>query len=373
MTTETITCRELNRATLARQLLLRREEATVAEAIERLAGLQAQEAKPPFIGLWSRVADFERGSLTRLLHDRTVVRATAMRGTLHLMTAADYLALRVPLQPGLTQGMQSVLGKRAEGLEMAAIVANARAFFSQAEGTFEELRTSISLLDSDGDARAIAYIARLNLPLVMVPTDTLWGYPSAAKFTLAETWLGRAPSEIEDPDQLVLRYLAAFGPASIADAQSWSGLKGLQEAFQRLRPALRTFKDERGRELFDLPDSPRPPADIEAPVRFLPEYDNLLLAHVDRSRIIAAERRSSVVTRNLHVLAAFLVDGFIAGTWKTERKKKAATLVIEPFEPLSQKKLDELMGEGLKLLRFVEEEMDTYLSFAQSNGNVGCS
>lgn len=360
MPVETLTRRELNRATLARQYLLRREDATAAQAIERLVGLQAQEARPPFIGLWSRLDSFTRGDLTRLLLDRTVIRATAMRGTLHLMTAADYQNLRATLQPALTLGMQAVLRERVKGLDLDRVIAQGHAFFSSTPATFDDLRISLAQADPDCDARALAYVVRTHLPLALVPEDTLWGYPAAARFTLADLWLGASPDDAEKPAELARRYLAAFGPASAADIQAWSGMKGFKEVLDGLRPELRTFRDERKREIFDLPDAPLPSPNTEVPVRFLPEYDNILLAHADRSRIISEEHRKRVVTPNLRVLATFLVDGFVAGLWSIERRKKAATLLLKPFHALPQNALDDLIAEGHKLLRFSEEGMQSF-------------
>jgi len=205
----------------------------------------------------------------------------------------------------------------------------------------------------------MAYAIRMHLPLVQVPTDDAWGFPAASDFALADDWLGKKiPTEEAPAHMLVRRYLAAFGPATPKDAQVWSGLQSLRAAFEELRPELVTFRDERKRELFDLPDAPRPDEDTPAPVRFLPEFDNLVLAHDDRTRVIADEHRPKVTLKNLQVRATFLVDGFVAGAWKVERKKKTATLVLEPFGKLTKKTLTELEREGEALLRFVEEDAE---------------
>jgi hypothetical protein len=210
------------------------------------------------------------------------------------------------------------------------------------------------------DERALAYAVRVLLPLVQVPTAAPWAFPASADFALADTWLDRSISTEPAPAHtLVRRYLAAFGPATATDAQVWSALSGLREVFEELRPSLVTFRDARKRELFDLPDAPRPAADSPVPVRFLPEFDNLILSHDDRTRVIADEHRSRVVTRNLQVRATFLLDGFVAGTWKIERKKKNATLILEPFAALPRKTLAALQTEGDALLRFAEEEAET--------------
>ncbi|BDI30042.1 hypothetical protein CCAX7_20930 [Capsulimonas corticalis] len=359
MPADTITQTELNRALLARQWLLRREPATALAAIEHLAALQAQEAKPPYVGLWTRLESFAREDLNALLRARLAVRATMMRATIHLMSARDFLEWRTAIQPVLTGGMQSVLKDRMADVDMAALLAGAREFFGNAPSTFDDLRNAYAAADPECDTRALAYAVRLHLPLVMAPTDAPWGYPSAAQFTLVETWLGAHPSPAEAQDDLALRYLAAFGPASVADFQTWSGLKGAKAIFERLRHQLQAFRDERKRELFDIPNAPRPEAGDAAPARFLPEFDSALLAHADRSRVIADEYRPLVVTKNLRVLATFLVDGYVAGTWTTERKKRSATLILKPFAPLPQAVKEELSAEGHRLLRFMEEDAET--------------
>ena len=359
----TLTLRQLNRATLARQMLLAREPLSPVAAIERLVGMQAQQPRPPFIGLWTRLNDFRRDDLCQLLHQRQVVRVTAMRGTLHLLSAPDYLTLRPTIQPALTKGMQAILRERAADLDMAVLHQTAKAFFGKSSASFDALRKHFKAQDPTSDERAMAYAIRMHLPLVQVPTDNaLWAFPASADFAMAEAWLGKKIALDEAPAHaLVRRYLAAFGPATPADAQAWSGLQGLREVFEDMRGAgeLLAFKDERKRELFDLPNAPRPDADTPAPVRFVPDFDNLVLAHADRTRIIDDEHRPLVVTKNLLVRATFLVDGVVSGIWKIERKKKTATLILEPFAPLSKKTLTALEKEGDALLRFVEADAET--------------
>jgi hypothetical protein len=278
--------RALNRALLARQLLLSRANLPPLAALDHLAGLQAQLARPPFIGLWTRLAGFER-------------------------------AKKFP--------------------------------------KFDE--------------RALGYAVRMCLPVVQVPTDDPWAFPGAAAFADASTWLdapvpvpvAAAPSS--DPpaassasDLLVRRYLAAFGPVTVRDAQRWSGLADLSPVFERLRPSLLTFRDDKKRELFDLPGAPRPPPDAPAPVRFVPDFDNLVLGHDDRRRIIADEHRPQLTIKNLQLKATFLVDGFVAGTWKIERTRRAASLVLSPFGKLSRAIRAPLEEEGEALLSFVEPD-----------------
>jgi hypothetical protein len=350
----TLTTRDLNRATLARQLLLERAPTSVPEAVERLCGLQAQEPKPPFVGLWTRLAEFTEADLAQALHDRAVVRATMMRGTLHLSTAADYAAFRAPLQPVLSRGMASALRDRSQGLEPAVVLPVARGLLEERPRSFDELRTLLAEAFPDVNHRALGFAVRMLLPLVMVPTGDRWAFPRVAEFTLAEEWLGRPLGSDEAPQELVLRYLAAFGPASAADVQTWSGLQGVGGVLEALSPRLASFVDEGGRELYDLPDAPRPGESVPAPPRFLPDFDSLLLAHADRARVIADEHRPAVVTKNLRVRATFLIDGFVAGTWEIKRARRTATLTISPFTALSKRDGAALKAEGESLLRFTD-------------------
>lgn len=352
MGVSTLTPRELGRATLARQRLLeRRRVRQLSRAVEDLGCMQAQEPRPPFAGLWSRFAGFRSEQLHRALHRRQVVRATSMRATLHLMSARDYAALRSSLDPAM-QGMRG----RGKGLDVDAVLAAARELLEDEPRTFTELRRELAAAFPRADERSLGAVVRLRLPLVMVPTDDRWGFPRESRFALAARWLDEPLSEDGEPDALVRRHLGAFGPATAADVQTWSGLKGLKAVMERLRPELVTFRDERGRELFDLPDAPRPGADVPAPPRFLPDFDSLILAHADRTRVIDDEHRPLVATKNLRIRATFLVDGRVRGTWTVERRGKQATLLVAPFSRLAKREAAELAEEGEALLRFLEED-----------------
>lgn len=355
---EVLTTRALGRATLARQMLLAREKTTALRAVEKLFGMQAQLPRPPFIGLWTRVDGFEAQDLAQLVHARKVVRATLMRCTLHLVTAKDYALLRPAMQPALTAAMKGILGDSAQAVDLERLKAAARACLAERPRTFEELRAVLGPQWPEANVRFLGYAVRTHLPLVQVPEDTRWGWPGSARFALAEGWTGRPSPAAVDMKAVVLRYLAAYGPAGARDAQAWSGLRGLEEAFEALRPKLVAFRDEKGRELFDLKGAPRPSADAAAPVRFLPDYDNLLLSHADRSRVIDDAHRKRVATANLRILPTFLVDGRVAGIWKLERTGKRAVLGIAPFAPLSRATKAELTAEGTSLARFVEPDAD---------------
>jgi hypothetical protein len=355
-----LTLRELNRATLARQLLLERATLSAPAATERLVGLQAQQPRSPFVGLWTRLRDFRRDDLARLIEDRSVVKATLMRGTLHLFTAEDYLLLRATLQPMLTRGFEAVLRERGRGLDIPDLVAAARRYLASAPRTFAEITALLTERWPAGDPGAMRYAVRTHLPLIQVPIPRDWSYPGNPQFALAETWLDQPLTNEEHLGELIVRYLAAFGPATVTDIQTWSGLARLKAAVDQLKPDLISYRDERRRELFDLPGLPLPAADTPAPVRFLPEFDNLLLSHQDRTRIIASAHRSRVYLPGLRVSATFLLDGFVGGTWAVERAKQTATLVMTAFAPLTQQDRDALAEEAEALLRFVEADADTF-------------
>jgi hypothetical protein len=357
---ELLTRRRLNRTTLARQMLLRRERCSALEAVERLCGMQAQEPRPPFPGLWTRLQGFPREELHLALHERTIVRGTLMRGTLHLMSASDYVAHRITLQPMLTR-LLALLGPRAEGLVAEEVLPVARALLGERPRTFGELRQALVEAFPGIDDRALGFTVRMSLPLVMLPTEDRWGFPSDSRFGLAESWLGTPISHEANPEALILRYLAAFGPATASDVQQWSGLQAIKPVLESLRPRLVLFRDERGRTLFDLPDAPRPAEETPAPPRFLPEFDNLVLSHADRTRVLADEHRHFILgAKNGRIPGTVLVDGWVAGTWRVERKKQTATLAITPFAPLAKSPAAALAEEGDALLRFLEDDAVTF-------------
>ena len=349
-----MTMRELNRAALARQHLLSRQRRPVLETIEELVGLQAQVPAAPFVGLWSRIEGFRAAALRELIGQRHVVRATMMRATLHLVTASDYWLLRPALQDGLSHQYDAVLRRRSLGPDVPAAVAAGRQFFAEPR-TFGEFRGRLEELAPDQDMGALAYAVRTHLPLVQVPSPSApWGYPGASRFVTAETWFGKPIAERAPLRELILRYLAAFGPARATDIQAWAGLPPLRDSLDELRPELVVLRDERGGELFDLPEAPLPAADTPAPPRFLPSFDNLLLAWKDRSRVIADEHRPRIMISPVLMHPTFLLDGFVAGTWRLDKVKSAVTLAVTPFEPLSSADRERLAKEGERLARFVE-------------------
>lgn len=343
--------RELNRTTLARQMLLSRESGSAPDAVSRLVGLQAQSAMAPFIGLWTRVPGLSREEVAGLVEDKTVLKATMMRGTLHLVTAEDYLRFRSTLQPVLDAALAGILKGRADDLDVPKLLEAAEPFLDESPRSFAEITKMAEKLLPGTDPGAMRYTVRMRLPLVQVPVDKGWSYPGNPKYALAESWLGRAVPPGDRFKELVLRYLSAFGPASAADMQTWSGFG--KDRMEELRPELATYRDEKGKELFDHPDLDIEDPDQPAPERFLPEYDNLLLSHANRTRVIAGEHRSKVYIPVLRVRSTILVDGFVAGTWKVEKSKGTATLLVEPFATLSRSSREALSEEGEKLVRFV--------------------
>ena len=240
-------------------------------------------------------------------------------------------------------------------MDTEALSAAGRALLEERPRTAKELGGLLWERWPDRDPASLARAIRHLVPLVQVPPRGVWGKSGQTTYTTTEAWLSRPLDPDPSLEEMVVRYLGAFGPASVKDVQTWSGLTRLGEVVDRLRPRLSTFRDEHGSELFDLPDAPRPDPDAPAPPRFLPEFDNLILSHADRTRVIPNDYRKAIASKNGMVPATVLVDGFVRGTWKTERTRGKATLVIEPFESLARKARDALDEEGERLVHFVAE------------------
>lgn len=360
MPSATLSLRALNRATLARQMLLARRKVSVAQAIERLAGLQAQAPNPPYIGLWSRLEGFEREQLTQAMHKRRIVRMSAMRSTLHLMTAADALAWRPLLEPVHQRGLLGNHKRALDGIDQAAVIAAGRALLDERPRTRAELGQALAVRWPGRDAESLAALIRNNVPLVHLPPAGCWNSHQSALLQPIGHWLGDAAADVAPAtqDDLLLRYLAAFGPATLADAGAWSGLTGWKAVAERLRPQLRVFIGEQGQELFDLPRAPRPDPDMPAPPRLVAEWDNLLLSHADRSRVLNEAHRARVFTVNGIVRGTVLLDGFVAGVWKIERAKNAAAVVLEPFTRWSKADRLGVQEEAMRLLAFAAADGD---------------
>ena len=362
MGVEVLSRRALNRATLERQLLLRRARLPALDAVEHLVGLQAQVPLNPYTALWSRLERFRPEELAALLEERRVVRTVVMRATIHLVTADDCLLLRPLVQPVLTAELRRHpdFSPALRRIDLDPVLAYGRTLLAERPRTGGELRAAFEERFPEHDAAALAYACRCLLALVQVPPRGVWGRTAQVTSTTAEAWLGRPLAAGPSIDDVVLRYLAAFGPATVADVATWSRLTGLRAVVERLRPRLRTFRDERGRELFDLPDAPRPDPDTPAPPRFLPEYDNVLLSHADRSRFRPAGERPRSAAGPVH--GAVLSGGFLCGSWRLDRDRdtRSATLVVTPLERLAKRAVASVAAEGRRLLRFAAAEADAH-------------
>jgi hypothetical protein len=343
--------RALNRALLERQHLLHRRKASAAQEIEHVVGMQSQVPNSPYVGLWTRLEDFEPNELADLITERRAVRLGLMRNTIHLVTARDCLELRSHFQSLFERGWQaSHFGRNLIGVDLTAVIAEATALMKERPRTFAELGKLLQRRWPDRDPTSLAYAIRYLVPIIQVPPRGIWRKTAAPTWTSTELWLGLPLAPKPSLDKLVVRYLTAFGPATVADVSAWSGLTGLRDVVERLRPRLRTFRDERGRELFDVADGPLPDPDTPAPPRFLPEYDNLLIGHHDRTRVIDHSYRYVIF------IGTLLVDGYVQGTWAIKRGRDTATLTIEPLRRLSKTDRLAVAEEGERLLNFAAGE-----------------
>jgi hypothetical protein len=336
-----LTRRELNRATLARQLLLERKRRSPTAVISRLVGLQAQWPAAPYVGIWTRTTGFRRGALERELKRGNVIKATVMRQTLHLVTRPDYALLR----SALSETNFDWQSDRAEQLASSVRALAAAGPVTAAEGVAhverEHALTGI-------DARRAWRAARVRAHLLHHHDTALWHARPEGRFVAVEEPEEHDPTEARA--EILRRYLAAFGPASRRDIVAWSMMHvpEIGRALERLEP-LRRFRDEQGRELLDVPRAPLPDAGAPAPVRFLPKWDNLLLAYADRTRVLPEEHRRTVIRSNGDVAQTFLVDGVVAGIWRAD----AGRVLVEPFAPLPRSARAEVEDEAARLEAFL--------------------
>ena len=372
MPDERLTADELSRALLARQHLLERTAAPIHDVVSHLVGLQAQNAWSPYLALASRVQGFTHAQLGDALVGRSVARIAVMRGTIHLVTAADALLLPVLTAPIFTRDLlvNALHGAALRSVDVAQVTAAARALVEAEPRVTTVLGALLAERWPEAPPGTLAYAARGTLPLVQVPPRGVWGRSGATTWTTAWHWLGSPAPDLSDPDahaaaleDLLLRYLAAFGPASVADAQAWSGLTGLRAVADRLGDRVVRLVAEpspgkvRPRELLDLPDAPRPPGDTPAPVRFLPDFDNVLLGHADRTRLISDDRRRSLQSSNGVLPGTFLLDGRVGGTWRIDRSARGrATIVVVPFAALSRAAVDAVSAEAEGVVGFVADD-----------------
>lgn len=351
-----LSVRALNRATLARQHLLHRVSMPAIDMVEHLGGLQAQVPLAPHVALWTRLRAFDHGELDALLTERQVVRTSLWRGTIHLVSARDCRAFAMLTEPALARVFAgSVLRRDLAGVDLAELVAESTVLLGEAARTNAELGALLAQRWPDHDPERLGFAARFLVPMVQVPPRGVWRAGGGVNWTTTEAWLGQPLDPDPAPDAMVLRYLAAFGPASVRDVTAWSGLTRIREVVERLRsgtPGLRASRDEQGTELVDLPDAPRPDPDTPAPVRFLPEYDNVLLSHARRTRVMDEDRRPPLPGGNGANTGTVLVDGFFRATWRITRTRGTAALRVEAFDRLTAAERDEVTEEGAALLGF---------------------
>ncbi|MGI5261515.1 winged helix DNA-binding domain-containing protein [Streptomyces angustmyceticus] len=321
--------RTLNRTYLDRQLLLDRSARTPLDAVRHLMGLQGQEPDAPYTGLWARLADFRHDALTALLHDRRVVRAKLQRNTQHLVDAEDFRTLHPLLAPVLGKARQGAFGRAVQGLDPDDLARAGRELLSGEGLTRPQLGRALAARFPGRDSLALAYVVQSLVAHVHPPPSGVWGRRGATGVVLAEEWLGGPMARRPRVDEVVLRYLAAYGPATVRDVQAWCGLTRLREVVDGMRSRLRVYHDAAGRELFDVPGAALADPDRPAPVRFLPRFDNLILSHADRTRVIGDEDRKRVIVGS-EVSPVFLVDGWVRGVWAW----RDGTVEVTPFRPL---------------------------------------
>ncbi|MFJ4986177.1 winged helix DNA-binding domain-containing protein [Streptomyces sp. NPDC088732] len=348
--------RTLNRSLLARQFLLRRADVSAEHVLGHLVGLQAQEPQDPYVALWSRIADFEPGELSGMLTDRRAVRMSLLRWTVHLVAAQDCMVLRPVVQDVLERRLLGQFRRQLDGLDLAEVAEAGRVLLAAGPLSASRLGDGLRERWPERERLPLSLAVTARVPTVQPPPRGLWRTPGAALQTPAEQWLDRTFEAAGDrgPERTVLRYLAAFGPAAVRDVAVWSGLTGVRAVVDRLRPRLRVYRDEHGAELYDVPGTPFPDPGTPAPPRFLPQYDNIVLSHADRSRIVPPGPSSPVpaLPGSGSNRGFFLHDGFVGGLWRIESSRGTAVLHLLPYAPLPSAARDALAAEGERLLAF---------------------
>lgn len=346
--------RVLNRATLDRQLLLKPAKMPVLDAVAHLAGLQAQAPFPPYYALWCRLQRFRPDDLSSLLLDRSVVRMVLMRGTVHLVPAADALAWRPLVQIVMDRALTAVNQHREAlaKLDHDAVAKTTRELLRERPYSSDQLGKALVEHYPETPAASLMFLVRAVLPLVQIPPRGVWGKAGQPTYQVAHHWLEGVAAPEPSAAELIRRYLAAFGPATVADMQTWAGITKLGEVVEQMD--LRTYLDPAGRTLYDLPDATLPDEDTPAPPRLLGPFDQTLLSYADRTRMLSDEHRKRVITVNGLVKGTLLVDGRVRGIWETTSTRESATLVLTPFERLPKRDTAALESAGRKLLAWAE-------------------
>jgi hypothetical protein len=359
VSTSRLSQRQLNRATLARQLLLERASLSAWNAVEWLGGLQAEDVSNPYIALWNRLQGFQPEDLSFALEERRVVAAPLMRGEVHLVTASDYRLWRRALQSALERLYLQECHGTAEEVSSGGLVQAVRAFIADEPRSLAEIEHQLAVDYPEGDSRCGAIAAVTFLSLVQVPPAGIWKVLEPPSYALADGWLGLpTTSPAEGLRHLVVRYLGAFGPAAPEDLEAWAGMAVNESVFEDLSPGLERFLDEDGRTLYDLPHAPRPDESTPAPARMIPKGDNLIHAPGHSARFVEEKHRNLLVGSAGQAPPAFLIDGLVAGTWRMEQTGAGTKLTMVPFRSLSSRETEELVSEGEELLSFIEDEGD---------------
>jgi hypothetical protein len=356
--TEVLSLRQLNRTVLARQHLLQRASMPALDMVRWLVGMQAQEPRDPYLGLWSRLVDFDPMELSDAIEARQAARIVALRGTVHLYTAADALAMRPLAQEVLARELQMKMFREPlAGVDVRPILQAARELLAERPRSTRELRAELAARFPDVDPTVLPTVCRNHLALVQVPPRGLWGRGGQVTYSPVEQWLGHPPA-VPDVEEAVRRYLVAFGPASNADITTWSRLQGMREITERMRPTLRTFRDERRRELFDLPDGVIADPELPAPVRILPEYDNVLLSHSDRSRFFPPDdqARARLYAVERTISGTVLHDGVVVGTWRIDRSSASPVFVVDHALALDDAVRAEVRAEAGRAFELLEPD-----------------
>ncbi len=356
-----LSLRELNRATLARQHLLERTTLGAADLVEHLVGLQSQTPQTWYVGFWCRLVGFRAEDASDLLARRELVRLALMRSTIHLVTARDALGIRPLVAPVIERSTMGAFGRRLDGVDRTALAAAGREVLQAEPMIFASLGRRLAEQFEGRDPDALAQGVRSSEALVQVTPRGLWGRSGQSAHTTLRAWLGDEVVDAARPlglEELVLRYLAAFGPATVKDVQTWSGLTRLAAVVDGLGNRLVAFTDDVGRVLYDLPEAPRPPAETPVPVRYLYDFDNLVLSHADRRRVVTDAYLQWVDPKSNVMPRLVLVDGFTAGTWTVEREGRAVVLHVRAFDRFPARHRGELLEEGESLLQFLEPDAD---------------
>lgn len=355
---ETLSRRALTRATLERQLLLRRVKMSAYDAVAHLAGLQAQAPFPPYYALWSRLHGFQPTELASLLESRQVVRIALMRGTVHLVTAADALAWRPVVQVLYDRDLKTntLHARELASLDHAEVASAARDLLADAPLSGTALGAELAKKWPGSAKASLTHLARGRLPLVQVPPRGVWGKAGQTTYACLDAWVD-SPLAPPSPSSLIKRYLRAFGPASVADVQAWAGITRLGEVAASMD--LRHYRDPDGRELLDLPELTIPDEDVPAPPRLLGPFDQMILSYADRTRIVSDEYRKRVITQNGLVKGTLLVGGQVRGLWEITTSRKAAVVDLSPFEKLPKRDLVTLESAASRLADWAEPAAET--------------